>query len=461
MSSPEQVLQFGTGMLLRAICAAAVDTANRAGAYDGRIVVVQNTPGGVAAQVNRLHGTFVLAERGLVHGVPVQKESTIRSISRALIAATQWPAIREVIVRPELRVVVSNVTEAGFRLDDAEPMPEAFDPASASFPAKLTDLLHGRFVALPGAPILWVIPTELVPDNGPQLAAMVDTLAQRYADAAPFRAWIGGRVRFCSSLVDRITTHSDPETLATVTEPHSLWAIECDPAGLRDAFPVDECSGGAVVFAPDITMYRERKLRLLNGAHTALAPLALRAGVRTVREAMADAVLGPFLRQVLEEIGPSTDLQADAAQSYADSVIERFSNPWLEHEWSVIATNQTAKLRLRVIPSIVAFQGRFGRVPPHLVRALAASLRYARAVSRSGPATAEGWWGGRPYRIVDVDFDLIDRHWHEADPAPRAAAIPPGTMARFAAAVLGDTAIWGQDLGHLCDAVTSALVAIE
>src|SRR2546426_5346270 len=194
---------------------------------------------------------------------------------------------------------------------------------------------------------------------------MVHELAGRYDRSQTFRDWLKARVRFCSSLVDRIVTAPTPhqhagleatlgyrDALLTVTEPYALWAIEADPAELRTAFPVE---GTTVVFAPDIAFYRERKLRLLNAVHTAAAPLALLAGVRTVRDAIAHPLLGPFLKRLLfEEIIPATDLPAGEARAFANQVLERFANPWLEHEWRVIATNQQDKFRIRVVPLIVA-----------------------------------------------------------------------------------------------------------
>ena len=456
MTPQESVLQFGTGMLLRSIVANAVDAANLAGQFGGRIVVVQSTPHGVAATINRQRGEFTLVEQGIEDGAPIQRRRQIRSIARALVADTEWPAIRAVAIRPELRVIISNVTEAGFRLDANQP--------ASSFPGRLTDLLHARFAALPDAPILFVIPTELVPDNGPRLAEMVEALARRLDDASEFISWIARRVRFCSSLVDRITTVASTEVerneLVTITEPQWLWAIECDPVALRAAFPVDVASPGSVIFAPDISWYRERKLRLLNGAHTAIAPIAMMAGCRFVREATTHKAVGSFLRRILfEEIAPSTSLVAGDAASYARSVIDRFANPWLDHEWQVILTNQIAKLRLRVIPSIVSFNDKFGRIPDGLTRALAASLRYARTV---GPA--EGWWRGVSYRIVDLDGALIDAHWRRVDPAAKAAAVDEATLVRFAESVLSDAEVWGRNLTEMkgmVAAVTAALVGME
>jgi len=349
---PERVLQFGSGMLLRALCVAAIDTANRARSRAGRIVVVQSTAEGAlrTRALNAQAGLFTLIERGLSGGAPVERVGLIGVISRALAADSQWNDVRDVAANASIQVIVSNVSEAGFRID-------------APFPGRLTDALHARFTRAPAAPPMFVIPTELVPDNGPRLAAMVHELAGTYDRS--FRDWLEARVRFCSSLVDRIVTAPRPDqhaaleatlgyrdALLTVTEPYALWAIEGDPAELRTVFPIESAS---VVFAPDIAFYRERKLRLLNAVHTATAPLAALAGVRTVREAIAHPLLGAFQKRLLfDEIIPATDIPADHARTFAHQVVERFANPWLEHEYRVIATNQEEKFRIRVVPLIIA-----------------------------------------------------------------------------------------------------------
>ena len=361
---PERILQFGSGMLLRALCVAAVDSANRAGARAGRIVVVQSTAEGAARTraLNAQDGLFTLIERGLSGGAPVERVGLIGAISRALAADSQWNVVCDVAANPAIQVIISNVSEAGFRSD-------------APFPGRLTDALHARFTRAPDAPPVFVIPTELVPDNGPRLAAMVHDMARKYDNR--FRNWLEARVRFCSSLVDRIVTAGQEATLGyrdalvTVTEPYALWAIESDPAELRTVFPIERAN---VVFAPDIAFYRERKLRLLNAVHTATAPLAALAGVRIVREATAHPLLGPFMKRLLfEEIIPATDIPVDDARAFANQVLERFANPWLEHEWRVIATNQEEKFRIRVVPVIVR------RPAPGLSLAAAAHLTFTRA----------------------------------------------------------------------------------
>lgn len=469
-AAPERVLQFGTGMLLRAVAVAAVDAGNRVGSFRGRIVVVQSTPSGVAAEINRQRGRFTVVERGMERGAPVERATMVTAISRALIADREWGRVREVAARPELAVIVSNVTEAGFRLDPDEPAPMADrSTAPRSFPAKLTDVLYTRFLRLPDGPPLLVIPTELIPDNGSRLAAMVERLAAAAPGADRFRPWIGRQVRFCSSLVDRITTGVPrapvaaeiaqrlgigDDALLTVTEPYWLWAIEGEPAMLREAFHLDVASPGSVVFAPDIAPYRERKLRMLNGAHTAIAPIALLGGVPTVRDAMTHPQLGPLLEQILlGEIVPAFPGPSSDAAWYAQRVLERFRNPWLEHEWRVIATNQTAKFRVRVVPSIVDAGRVTGIAPPGLALALAATIQLARS-------DGTGWWGGDARRIVDVDRHLIARHWRRGQSAPAVEPVP----AALVDGALGDAAIWGRDLRTvpgLVEATTRAFATLQ
>src|SRR5437016_12363283 len=189
---PERVLQFGTGMLLRALCATFVDAANTAGTFSGRSVVIQSTPHGQARALNAQDGLFTLVERGLEHGAPVERTRLVGSISRALVADTQWDVVRELVARPELRVIVSNVTEAGFRLD-------------AGFPARLTDLLHTRFARRPDGPPVFAIPTGRVDDTGPRPAPLADHLPEGGGHAPEFRAGPGGGAGFDPRPAARIT----------------------------------------------------------------------------------------------------------------------------------------------------------------------------------------------------------------------------------------------------------------
>jgi tagaturonate reductase len=253
------------------------------------------------------------------------------------------------------------------------------------------------------------------------------------------------------------------DALLTVAEPHCLWAVATDPAALEQAFPI--AASPSVVFAPDIGFYSERKLRLLNGAHTAVAPLAMLAGVATVRAATEHARLGSFVQRILfDEIVPSTDLPAEAATAFARTVVDRFRNPWIEHAWQVIATNQTAKLRLRVLPSVTGFVAARGRVPEGLVLAYAAYLRFMRCGTQLSPSEGRGSWRGESYPIHDIDLPILAAHWAAVDPDRGAGPVPASILERLAARVLGDTSLWGANLAGIpgfAEATTGALRLVE
>lgn len=376
----ESVLMFGTGGLLRALVAAAVDNANRAGRSAGTIVAVQSTPGGWAHTMNCQDGLFTLVERGGVNEERIERTRIVGAITRGLVARDEWSQVRDVAANPALRAVVSNVTEGGFR------------PGKDSYAEKLTDLLYTRFERAPDAPPLTIIPTELVTENGARLSAMVDDVVTQRYDDPRFRNWIQHKVMFRTSLVDRITTGIPPsddaaslaarlgytDDLLTVTEPDSLWAIEGDPFELSAALPVNDGTG--VVFTPDIYFHRTRKIRLLNGAHTAMAPLAVLAGIATVRDATAREPMARFFRHLLfEELVPGSGIPLRDAEEYAQRVWRRFANPWLAHAWTTIATNQGEKFVIRVVPSIVEYAALRGQAPTALSLACAAHLRHMNA----------------------------------------------------------------------------------
>ncbi len=340
---PERVLMLGTGMLLRSLVADAVDAANRRGSFHGGIVAVERGSHGRAEALNQAGGLFTLVERGLDQGTALERSRVIGSITRALHAERggDRDLVLELVARPELQVIVSNSSEAGF--------PE--------LPARLAPLLRHRAERLPAAPPLLVIPTELVPDNG----AILQQALARLVPAGP-------RVHCCGSLVDRITT---AEGLLTRAEPYGLWAVEGDAGLLHGSFPIDD--GERVIFAPDISGYRDRKLFLLNAAHTAMAPLALAAGLRTVRDATEHPLAGRFFRRILfEELVPGSGVEEQAARRFADAVWERFRNPYLEHAWAVIAGDQAEKTRLRVLPVLTRYLEKTGKPPEALLLSLAA-----------------------------------------------------------------------------------------
>lgn len=364
---PETILQFGGGSFLRAFADVFVHEANAAGARVGRIVVVQSTEGNRAALLNAQSGKYHVVFRGLADGVEIDRTLAVRSISRALTAKSEWSKVVHVARSPALRMVVSNTTEAGYSLIDND------DPETPlSFPARLLCVLKARYQA--GLPGLSVLPCELVEPNGERLRKLVLRQAEAWRLDAGLQDWIRRDVRWVNTLVDRIVS-GRPEThpllssdgLLAAAEPFGLWVVEARAGDLFE----HPC----VRFVPDVRPYALRKVRILNGAHTALVCGAGPLGLRTVREAVADPAVGPWLRRmVFEEIVPTLEHAVEDAGLFAEQVLERFANPFLDHRLEDIALHHEEKVKVRLMPTYEAFLKAFGR-PPELLGEILAPYR--------------------------------------------------------------------------------------
>ncbi|HEX6063207.1 MAG TPA: tagaturonate reductase, partial [Longimicrobiales bacterium] len=358
---PERVLQFGTGGFLRGFIGHFIDEANLHNGFDGCIVAVGSTGSGRDRVINEQDGLFTLWVRGIVDREAVSDLQLNSAFSRALSATEHWPEVLKCARSRDLELIFSNTTEAGLVIEDGD---DLNDEPPHSFPAKLTRLLweraeHFDFARDRG---VVVVPCELIEDNGTILRDMVLTLAKRWNLDTRFARWIEEAVPFCNTLVDRIVPGEPSpvekehawrqlgyqDDIITVAEPYRLFAIEADErvaARLRFA-----AADASVVISDDIAPYRLRKVRLLNGAHTIVVPLALLSGCETVADAVNDAKVGAFLRHVLlQELVPSVD--AKGAAIFAHHVLERFANPFIRHELIDITLQQTMKMRVRVVPS--------------------------------------------------------------------------------------------------------------
>jgi tagaturonate reductase len=357
------VLQFGTGKFLRAFVDLMLHQQNARGNAPRYVAAVQTTGAERAAALAARDGRFHVAVRGIAEGRRVDRVEEVQSIRRALSAASQWPEILAVACGETLRTIVSNTTEAGYRLCD-EDRPD--DAPPRSFPAKLLLVLQARYAAgLPGATIL---PCELLPANGETLRDRVVGQAGRWNLAKDLVDWLVGRCRWCNTLVDRIVgslpaddplTAEDP--LACVTEPFALWLVE-------GREPVDGLLSHPSVQCVDrLEPYQIRKVRILNGAHTALVAKAMPAGFRTVREAIEDPSIRRWLRRLLfDEIVPVLEGRTEQPEAFARQVLGRFANPWIEHRLADIALAHEAKLAARLAPTLAEYRARFGRMPPLL-----------------------------------------------------------------------------------------------
>ena len=455
---PEKVVQFGTGAFLRGFVDYFIDAANRQGRFDGRIVAIGSTGSGRDDQVNEQDGLFTLAVSGIDAGVPHEERRVIGSVSRALSARDDWPAVLECARNPDLELIFSNTTEVGIALDESDSI-DLSPPRS--FPGKLTAFLLARAMAMSCDPArgVVIIPCELIEDNGDRLREIVHSLATRWNLGTPFLEWLDRSVVFCNTLVDRIvpgTPASDRlpsleqslgyrDELLTACEVYRLFAIEGDDAlAQRLRFPAAD---SGIVVTPSVEPYRERKVRLLNGTHTIMAPVALLAGCETVLEAVQHERVGPFIRHaMLDEIVPTLDVPSAAA--FAQETLDRFANPSIRHALFDITLHATAKMRVRVVPSLVAYAARTGRVPDSLSFGFAAYLLFMRGDLQRTRRVA-----GLPVP-PDGGAARLEAAW-DSTPSDHLALVR---------AVCGDVALWGTDLTALpafVDTVAEHLGVIE
>lgn len=370
---PEKAVQFGTGAFLRGFVDYFVDTANRQGLFDGRVVAIGSTGSGRDAVLNEQDGLYTLAIRGVEEGELREEYRVISSLSRALSARTDWEEVLEVARDPRIELIFSNTTEVGITLDESD-SPDLAPPRS--FPGKLTRFLLERGRAFdfdPGKGVV-VIPCELIDDNGARLKEIVLALADRWGVEPDFARWIHEAVPFCNTLVDRIVpgtpegAHLEQlyqkvgyqDGMLTACEVYRLFAIEGDES-LRRRLTFAQADPGVLV-TPDVSPFRERKVRLLNGTHTIMVPTALLCGFETVQEAVEDERVGAFTRTTLfDEIVPT--LEADGAVEFARAVLDRFANPFIRHALLDITLQATMKMRVRVVPTILAYVREKGTVP--------------------------------------------------------------------------------------------------
>lgn len=369
----ETILQFGGGNFLRSFADTFVHEANERGQDVGRVVVVTSTASLRAELINRQGGRYHVVVRGLVDGKPVNRVQEVASIRRALDARTQWEEVLECARSPALRWIISNTTEAGYDLDDTDgpdrPDRPDRDPPR-SFPAKLLEVLYERFRAGQAAPT--IVPCELLERNADRLASIVGSLAVAWSLGADFERWLAGECVWLNTLVDRIVTGRpkahpllQTDELLTAAEPFALWVIE---ENRRSTFFEHE----AIVRAKDVGPYHLRKVRLLNGAHTALVAKARPLGFKTVRQAVEDRGIGPWIRDLLfEEIVPTLDGRVDDVVAFARQTLERFRNPFVEHKLADIALHHETKIKVRLLPTMEEYMQRFGKTPARLAELLA------------------------------------------------------------------------------------------
>ena len=373
----EKIIQFGEGGFLRGFADWMIQKVNDEADFGGSVVVVQPIENGMCDMLTKQNCVYTHICRG-VEGVEFQKNDVI---SRCVKPYDNYDEYLKLAENPDIRFIISNTTEAGIEYSSED---KITDSPAKTFPAKLTQLLKKRFdLGLNGFVFL---PCELIDKNGENLKKCVLQYADLWDLGEDFKVWIENENIFCNTLVDRINTGYPKDekieldyedNMINTSEYFHLWVIE-GYNNLFDEIPFDKC-GLNVILTDNLAMYRTRKVRILNGAHTSLVPYALLSGFDTVKSCVDDSVMYEHIRKcVFDEIIPTLDLPREELVEYADNVLTRFKNPYIKHYLSSIALNSVSKFKVRVLPSILEYIKRFDKMPETLVFSFAKLIDFYR-----------------------------------------------------------------------------------
>ncbi len=426
---PERMIQFGEGNFLRAFTAWQVQQMNKQGRFQGNIVMIKPQGSPVSEHYAKQDHLYTVLINGIADQQVINEHEIIHSVSRLISPYTEYEQFLALAEQDSLEFITSNTTEAGIAY---KPEDRLTDAPQQSFPGKLTALLYRRYQL--GKAGFTIIPCELIDRNGEKLREIVLRYAAEWDLGDGFIQWLEQENTFCCSLVDRIVPgypQQQAEQLAqelgyqdhlmVTAEPYLLWVIE-GPAWLPERLPLTE-AGLNVIFTEDLRPYREQKVHLLNGPHTAMAALGLLAGLTTVEDVMNDEDLSVFVKELMEqEIVPILDLPRAGLLSYAEAVRERFMNPFIRHELASISLNSIAKFQTRLLPVLLRYQRERGELPKRITLAFAALL--------------VGYRGDRLARKDSPEvLTLFDQAWSQP-----VEAIP---------VLLRETQLWGQDLSSV------------
>ena len=451
---PERVIQFGEGNFLRAFVDWMFHQLNKNQLFNGRVVLVQPIAEGLTDKINEQDGLYTLLLRGLQDGKAVEKKEIISSVSRCINPYIQWDEYIKCAEQKSIEFVVSNTTEAGIAFDHNDRL-DSKPPVS--FPGKLAAYLYHRFKHFNGDPTtgMVIIPCELIDRNGDNLKKAILQLADVWKLPDGFKTWLCEHNQFLNTLVDRVVTGYPRDEIKEIIahlgyEDHlvdtgelfHLWVIE-GPQELSERLPFTKL-GLNVIWTDDMTPYRTRKVRILNGAHTASVPAAFLWGLETVGGMMDHDVLGKYTRQIIkDEIIPSINMNKEMLSEYADAVVERFQNPYIKHYLLSILLNSSSKFKARVLPSILEYQKLNGKLPEKLTFSLAALI----AVYKGGVIDGSAMKAvrGKGAFIMKDDVQVLQFFvdtWSEFDGSAK-------TTIEVARKVLGNTAMWGEDLNKV------------
>ncbi|GGH18976.1 tagaturonate reductase [Paenibacillus segetis] len=430
-SFPERMIQFGEGNFMRAFVDWQLQQMNNQGLFNGSAVLVQPIEQGLSGLLAEQDNLYTIFLNGILNQQTVNDSEIITSISRVINPYSQYEDYMALAEDDGFEFITSNTTEAGIAY---HPEDRLTDAPQKSFPAKLTALLYKRFQL--GKKGFVIIPCELIDRNGEKLQQIVIQYAEEWQLGQDFLHWLEAENTFCCSLVDRIVPGYPrdkakvleaelgyQDKIMVTAEPFLLWVIE-GPAWISERLPFSK-AGLNVVVTNDMTPYREQKVHLLNGPHTAMVPLALLAGLETVEDVMNDGDFSSFVKQLMEdELIPMLNLPKESLLTYAEAVLERFKNPFIRHELSSISLNSISKFKTRLLPVLLRYQEVNGDLPKLMTLSFAALLLSYR--------------GDRLKRQDSTEvLTIFDQAWNNPT--------------SFVHTILQEESLWGQDLTKVPD----------
>ncbi|RBW69729.1 tagaturonate reductase [Bacillus taeanensis] len=449
---PERIVQFGEGNFLRGFVDWMVHQLNKQGLFNGRIAAIQPTPHGkVVPKLTAQDGLYTFVLQGIEDGREVEKYEIISSISRGINPYSNWEDVLALAESPSIEFVFSNTTEAGLTYSK-----EAYNPTEAplSFPGKLTAFLYHRYSVNNGDSHagLTIIPCELVEENGMKLKEIVFKIAEDWNLSSSFIDWVKDSNQFCNTLVDRIVPGFPKDNieqfekllgyedlLIGVGEPYHLFAIDGDE-NVKAALPFHQA--GLNVKWGDVTPYRNLKVSILNAPHTMMFSVGYLSGFQTVYEATENETLHRFVQRAIdEEILPTVSFDEKTKREFAESVIERFRNPFVKHYLVDLGLNAVSKFRARVLPLFLHWTEEKKQIPMMMSFSLAALITYYRSKELVGEEHMIGRCGGEEYKIRDSKEAIKRLHeaWKYYDQTRQG-------IEKVVWNVLEDEKLWGTNL---------------
>jgi tagaturonate reductase len=389
---PTKAVQFGEGNFLRCFVDWIIDRLNRGTDFNTGVTLLRPINTEMPPSLNTQDGLYTAIIRGINEkGELVKDYTVIESVNNEIAIYKEFDAYLELAKNPELRYIFSNTTEAGIAYNDKDRFE---DRPQSSFPGKLTRFLFERYSEFAGDKNkgLIIIPCELIDYNGEKLKEIVLKYADLWNLEEGFKVWLEDANTWCSTLVDRIVTGfpwDEREALEKelgykdnfmVTGEYFYLFVIQGPKWLEEEFKLNELPLN-VKIVDDIKPYKMRKVAILNGAHTAMVPVSYLYGNNTVLETMETPVMEKFIKELIfDEIIPTLDMDKEELVDFANSVINRFKNPYIKHQLMSISLNSMFKFKTRLLPELLIYVEREKKLPKKIVFALAALICFYRGI---------------------------------------------------------------------------------